>query len=236
MKLTKPLLASALAAFLLTGCYQEPGLVQDNSYDRTKTGALAGALTGAVIGYNTTGHNKGKRAAIGATLGALAGGAIGYSLDQQANEVARALGTGVENDPLVKLDPNRDIIVSKTSTYVHIMFRDDMMFATDSDQLQSNARYKVEKVARLLENYPQTVVGVAGFTDDRGSYEYNQRLSEKRARSVANILAVNGYPKIKGCSYDKAIAPNDSAVNRALNRRVEVYLYADRNNMSNPCY
>ena len=56
MKLTKPLLASTLAAFLLTGCYQEPGLVQDNSYDRTKTGALAGALTGAVIGYNTTGH------------------------------------------------------------------------------------------------------------------------------------------------------------------------------------
>ncbi|MGC9351274.1 MAG: OmpA family protein [Sulfurovum sp.] len=236
MKLAKPLLASALAAFLLTGCYKEPGLVQDNSYDRTKTGALAGAATGAIIGYNTKGHNKGKRAAIGAALGALAGGAIGYSMDQQANEVARALGTGVSNDPLAQLDPERDIVVSKTPTYVHIMFRDKMMFATDSANLQSNARYKVEKIARLLENYPQTVVGVAGFTDNRGSYAYNQRLSEKRARSVANILSVNGYPKIKGCSFDKALVPNDSAVNRALNRRVEVYLYADRNNMSNPCY
>ena len=236
MKLTKPLLASAVTLLMLSGCYKEPGLVEDQSYERTKTGALAGALTGAVIGYNTKGHDKGKRAVIGGLLGAAAGGAIGYSLDQQANEVARALGTGVSNDPLAKLDPNRDIIVSKTQTYVHIMFRDSMMFATDSANLQSSARYKVQKVARLLEGYPQTVVGVAGFTDDRGSYEYNQRLSERRAKSVANILAVNSYPKIKGCSYDKALVPNDSAQNRALNRRVEVYLYADRNRMSDPCY
>jgi outer membrane protein OmpA-like peptidoglycan-associated protein len=236
MKFTKPLLASTLALFMLTGCYNQPGLVQDSSYDRTKTGALAGAATGAMIGYNTKGHNKGQRAAIGAALGALAGGAIGYSLDQQANEVARALGTGVSNDPLAQLDPERDIVVSKTPTYVHIMFRDKMMFATDSANLQSSARYKVQKIAQLLERYPQTVVGVAGFTDNRGSYEYNQRLSERRARSVADILAVNGYPKIKGCSYDKALVPNDSAANRALNRRVEVYLYADRNNMSDPCY
>jgi len=236
MKCTKPLLASTLAAFLLTGCYNQPGLVQDNSYDRTKTGALAGATTGALIGYNTKGHNKGQRAAIGAALGALAGGAIGYSLDQQANEVARALGTGVSNDPLAQLDPKRDIIVSKTPTYVHIMFRDKMMFATDSAVLQPSARHKVQKIAQLLERYPQTVVGVAGFTDNRGSYEYNQRLSERRARSVADILAVNGYPKIKGCSYDKALVDNNSAANRALNRRVEVYLYADRNHMSNPCY
>ena len=235
MKLMKPLLVTSLAALLLTGCYKEPGLVQDNSYDRTKTGALAGALTGAVIGYNTKGNNKGQRAAIGAAIGALAGGAVGYSLDQQANEVARALGTGVNNDPLAKLDPNQDIIVSKTTNYVQIMFRDDMMFATNSAQLQPAARNKVNKVAQLLQNYPQTVVGVAGFTDNQGSYEYNKKLSLRRAQSVANILAVNSYPKVQGCSFDKAIAPNDSARNRALNRRVEVYLFADRNKMGNPC-
>lgn len=234
MKLVKPLIASTVAAFILTGCYNEPGLVQDNSYNRTKTGAATGAVAGALIGYNT-GHHSGKRAVIGGLLGALAGGAIGYSLDQQANEVARALGTGVNNDPLAALDPENDIIVSKTDTYVHIMFRDDMMFATNSSNLQPNAKYKVQKIAQLLQNYPQTVVGVAGFTDNRGSYEYNQGLSQKRAQSVANILAVNGYPKTKGCSYDKAIAPNNSAQNQALNRRVEVYLYGDRNQMTDPC-
>ena len=235
MKLSKSLIASTLAVFMLAGCYNQPGLVQDNSYDRTKTGAATGALAGALLGYNTKGHHKGRRALIGGLLGAAVGGGIGYSLDQQANDVAYALGTGVNNDPLATLDPNNTIIVSKHPNYVKIMFRDRMMFATDSARLQPSARNKVQRVGQLLANYPQTVVGVAGFTDNTGSYEYNQRLSQRRAQTVGNLLAVNGRPFIKGCSYEKPIAPNNSARNKALNRRVEVYLYADQNNMTDPC-
>jgi len=235
MKMLKPMIAATVASFMLGGCYNQPGLVEDSSYDRTKTGAATGAIAGALLGYNTKGHHKGQRALIGGLLGAAAGGAIGYSMDQQANEMARALGTGVNNDPLAALDPNRDIIVSKTPNYVKLMFRDRMMFATGSSTLQSRAKAKVNKVAQLLRNYPQTVVGVAGFTDNQGSYAYNQGLSERRARTVANLLAGNGYPAVKGCSYDKAIAPNDTASNKALNRRVEVYLYPNRNVMSDPC-
>jgi len=234
MKLTKPILAATAAAFMLGGCYNQPGLVEDQSYNRTKTGVAAGALAGSMIGYNTGKHDA-KSAIIGGLLGAAVGGAIGYNMDQQANEVARALGTGVNNDPLAALDPRRDIIVSKFNDHVKIIFRDRMMFATGSSNLQSNARNKVNKVAQVLQNYPQTVVGVAGFTDDVGSYEYNLGLSQRRAATVSNMLAVNGRPYTKGCSYDKAIAPNDSATNRALNRRVEVYLYADRNRMTDPC-
>lgn len=235
MKMLKPMLAATVAAFILGGCYNQPGLVEDSSYDRTKTGALAGALTGALIGYNTKGHHKGQRAAIGALAGAALGGGAGYLMDKQANEIAQALGTGVNNDPLAALDPNRTIIVSKTPNYVKLMFRDSMMFATNSSTLQPSARRKVNTVARLLRNYPQTVVGVAGFTDNRGSYEYNAKLSRQRALTVGNLLAVNGRPAIKGCSYSKAIAPNDTAANRALNRRVEVYLFQDRRLMSDPC-
>jgi len=234
MKLTKPILTATVAAFMLGGCYNQPGLVQDESYNRTKTGAATGALAGAAIGYNT-GSRDSKSAIIGGLLGAALGGAVGYNMDQQANEVARALGTGVSNDPLAALDPNRDIIVSKTNNYVKIVFRDRMMFATASSRLQSSARTKVQKVGQVLANYPQTIVGVAGFTDTVGSYSYNLDLSKRRASSVSNLLTVNGRPFTKGCSYNKAIAPNDSAKNRALNRRVEVYLYADRNRMSDPC-
>jgi outer membrane protein OmpA-like peptidoglycan-associated protein len=234
MKLTKPILAATVAALMLGGCYKQPGLVEDTSYDRTKTGVATGAVAGSVIGYNVGGHDS-KSAIIGGLLGAALGGAVGYNMDQQANEVARALGTGVNNDPLAALDPNRDIIVSKTNNYVKIMFRDRMMFATDSSRLQPSARAKVQKVGHVLANYPQTVVGVAGFTDNVGSYDYNLGLSQRRASSVSNLLAVNGRPYTKGCSYNKAIVPNDSARNRALNRRVEVYLYADRNRMTDPC-
>ncbi len=235
MKLHKTLIASSMALFMLAGCYNQPGLVEDGSYDRTKTGAATGAIAGALIGYNTKGHHKGQRALIGGLLGAAVGGGIGYSMDEQANSIARALGTGVNNDPLAALDPNNNIIVSKHPNYVKIMFRDRMMFATDSARLQPSARYKVQKVGQLLTNYPQTVVGVAGFTDNTGSYEYNQRLSQRRAETVASFLSVNGRPYTKGCSYSKAIAPNNSERNKALNRRVEVYLYADRNNMTDPC-
>lgn len=234
MKLTKPILAATVAALMLGGCYNQPGLVQDESYNRTKTGAATGALAGAAIGYNT-GSRDSTSAIIGGLLGAALGGAVGYSMDQQANEVARALGTGVSNDPLAALDPNREIVVSKTNNYVKIMFRDRMMFASGSSNLQSSARTKVQKVGQVLANYPQTVVGVAGFTDNVGSYSYNLDLSKRRASSVSNLLTVNGRPFTKGCSYNKAIAPNDSAKNRALNRRVEVYMYADSKKMSDPC-
>jgi len=234
MKLLKPIVAASVAAFMLGGCYNQPGLVQDESYNRTKTGAATGALAGAAIGYNT-GSRDAKSAIIGGLLGAALGGAVGYNMDQQANEIARALGTGVNNDPLAALDPNNNIIVSKANNYVKIMFRDRMMFATGSSKLQSSARTKVQKVGQLLANYPQTVVGVAGFTDNVGSYSYNLDLSKRRASSVSNLLTVNGRPFTKGCSYNKAIAPNDSAKNRALNRRVEVYMYADSKKMSDPC-
>ena len=114
IKLLKPILASTVAVFMLGGCYNQPGLVQDESYDRTKTGAATGAVAGAMIGYNTGSRNA-TSAIIGGLLGAAAGGAIGYSMDNQANEIARALGTGVNNDPLAALDPNNDLIVSKTN-------------------------------------------------------------------------------------------------------------------------
>jgi len=234
IKLKKGLIASSVALFMLAGCYNQPGLVEDGSYNRTKTGAATGAVAGAMIGYNT-GKRDAKSAIIGGLLGAALGGAVGYSMDEQANAMARALGTGVNNDPLAALDPNNTIIVSKHPNYVKIMFRDRMMFATDSAQLQPSARAKVQKIGRLLANYPQTVVGVAGFTDNSGSYDYNQRLSQRRADTVANLLTINGRPFTKGCSFNKAIAPNNSARNKALNRRVEVYLYADRNNMTDPC-
>ena len=84
MKLTKPILAATVAAFMLGGCYNQPGLVQDESYNRTKTGVATGALAGSVIGYNTGNHDA-KSAVIGGLLGAALGGAVGYSMDQQAN-------------------------------------------------------------------------------------------------------------------------------------------------------
>lgn len=236
----KPLFASTLTLVLMAGCVNQ-GLVQeDDPYNRTKTGALVGAIGGAVVGA-TTGHgstDRRQRALVGAALGGLLGAGIGYSLDQQANEIARALGTGVNNDPLAAIDPENDIVVSKTNTYVKIMFRDDMMFAVNSTKLQPSAKTKVAKIGQLLLNYPQTIVQIAGHTDNDGSYTYNQSLSENRAASVADTLGKSGIQNVvatAGCSYSNELVPNTSRKNKALNRRVEVYLYGNQNHMINPC-
>ena len=96
MKLTKPILTATVAAFMLGGCYNQPGLVQDESYDRTKTGAATGALAGAMIGYNTGSRNA-TSAIVGGLLGAAAGGAIGYSMDNQAtiDAIKRLANVGI---------------------------------------------------------------------------------------------------------------------------------------------
>ncbi len=234
MKYIKSIALVTVATFAFSGCTSN-GLVATNNYTKTKIGAVAGAIAGAVTGYNTKGHHKGRRAVIGAIAGGAIGAGAGYALDKQANEIANALGTHVNNDPLATLDPNRNIIVSKTDTYVKIMFRDRMMFATGSAQLQPAAANKVSIVSRLLQNYPQTVASVAGHTDNTGSYQLNQRLSRDRASTVASRLGTAQPAQIYGCAYNKPIVPNNSVSNKALNRRVEVYLYADANNMVNPC-
>ncbi len=235
----KKLIALGVVTLILGGCTTtQPGLVS-NDNENTKKGSIIGAITGAVVGLTQSSKkNRTRNTILGAIGGGAAGALIGYSLDKQANEVADALGTRVDNDPLSQIDPNRTLIVSKGEGYVKIMFRDKMMFPTNSDNLTTTARYKVGKVGELLRRYPQTVVGIAGFTDNRGSYEYNQRLSTRRAQAVANVLRSKGIQNsisIQGCSYNKPLAPNTTPENMALNRRVEVYLYRGEEARINPC-
>ena len=228
-KILRSVMAISLTATIFSGCASTG---TSNTTDGLVGGAAVGALAGQLIGGNT------QSTLIGAAVGAAAGGLIGYSLDEQANNIARSLGTGVNNDPLAYLDPNNDLIVSNNGKYVKIMFRDRMMFPTGSSRLTNTASYKVAKVGRILREYPQTIVQVAGYTDDRGGYNYNYNLSQKRAKSVSNRLyseGINNPSYTTGCSYNKALVSNNSERNMALNRRVEIYLYPNNDVRVNPC-
>ncbi len=205
---------------------------------KTQSGALIGGILGAVIGASTKGSNKGKRAVIGGAIGAAIGGGIGYSMDQQAKEVADKLNTNVNNNPNAALNPDNDLIVSNTDKYVKIMLRDSMVFETNSATPTQEASRKIAKISDVLKNYPDTIVQVVGFTDSRGSFEYNQKLSEQRASNVGNTIYNSGIKNqifSKGCSYNKPIAPNTTKDNMALNRRVEIYLYANQEAIVDAC-
>jgi len=239
-KTIKPLIASVVASVMLVGCGStQQGLIGSNDNSNAKLGGIIGAVGGAVIGA-TQGKKKHrtKNAVIGAIGGGAAGALIGYSIDRQANEVANALGTHVDNDPLATIDPNKTLIVSKGENFVKIIFRDKMMFPSNSAQITSSARSKVNRVGALLQQYPQTVVRVAGFTDNRGSYSYNQKLSQRRAQSVATILqqqAGENQISSQGCSFSKPLVPNNTKENMAMNRRVEIYLFKGAQAQVDPC-
>ncbi len=229
VKMWRSVAIISVTAAILTGCASTG---TSNTTDGVVGGAAVGALAGQLIGGNT------QSTLVGAAIGSAAGGLIGYSLDQQANDIARSLGTGVNNDPLAYLDPNQDLIVSNNGRYVKIMFRDRMMFPTNSSNLTSGASYKVGKVGRILQQYPETIVQVAGYTDDRGGYNYNYNLSKNRARNVSNRLyreGINNPSYTTGCSYNKALMPNNSSRNMALNRRVEIYFYPNNDVRVDPC-
>jgi len=234
----KTILSTALAATLLTGCASSNTNQTINDNQRAIIGTTVGAIAGAVLGNNVGGGSKSRNRVIGAVAGAAIGGYIGYRMDQQAKEVADSLNTTVNNDPNAVLDPSQDLIVSHTDNYVKIMFRDDMMFETNSALPTTSASAKIAKVGSVLQKYPNTIVQVVGHTDSRGSYTYNKTLSEKRASNVGNTIFNSGVKNqifSKGCSFDKPVAPNSNATNMALNRRVEIFLYPNEQSVIDVC-
>ncbi len=226
-----------LITSLFAGCARQINHTRGNA-SNTQTGAIIGTILGAVIGASTKGKSKGKRVLLGGAIGAAIGGGIGYTMDQQAKEMADKLNTNVNNNPNAALNPNNDLIVSNTDKYVKIMLRDAMVFETNSAVPTKEASKKIENISDVLKNYPNTIVQVVGFTDSRGSYKYNQNLSERRASNVGTTIfnsGINNNIFSKGCSYNKPIAPNTSKENMALNRRVEIYLYSNQNEVLDAC-
>ena len=235
---TKFLLSSALIATMISGCAQKTG---NETYDQNQNaiiGTTLGAIAGVVLGNNVGGGSKSRNKVIGAVAGAAIGGAIGYSMDAQAKEVAQSLNTNVNNNPNAALDPNQDLIVSNTDNYVKIMFRDDMMFETNSANPTPRASSKIAKINGVLQKYPNTLVQVVGHTDSRGTHAYNANLSNQRATNVGNIIFNSGVQNqifSRGCSFDKPVALNNSDANMGLNRRVEVYLYPNQESVLDVC-
>jgi outer membrane protein OmpA-like peptidoglycan-associated protein len=241
-KLLKPIFASAITALILGGCVSGgvPTIKNaDGTSNRAGTGAVIGGLLGAVVGGSTVNHS-GKRVAIGGALGAAVGAAIGYSLDQQAQEVAQTLNTNVNNSPTAEQNSNNQLVVSNTDKFVKIMFRDPMMFRTNESVPTASAQAEIRQMIPALQKpaYANMIIQTVGHTDNRGSFEHNQALSEARASSVGQTLQSGGITNSlfsKGCSYLKPVVPNNNPTNMALNRRVEIYLYPNEASVIDPC-
>ena len=103
-----------------------------------------------------------------------------------------------------------------------------MTFATGSPDINAGFYDVLNSVAIVLKEYEKTTVDVIGHTDSVGSEDYNQRLSEARARSVAEYLSSQGTMParllIAGMGEAQPIASNATPEGRAQNRRVNLQI------------
>ena len=101
-------------------------------------------------------------------------------------------------------------------------------FASGSSSVESKFYPVLDSLVVVLDEFNRTYIDIIGHTDSKGSKEYNQRLSEKRAKSVARYLESNAVKrervKADGMGEDDPIATNDTREGRAMNRRVEIKL------------
>ncbi len=102
----------------------------------------------------------------------------------------------------------------------------NIFFEFDKADLLPESRPELDRLVKLMSTYPAMKISVEGHTDSVGTYEYNMKLSGKRAEAVVNYLLASGVSKERisseGFGYTRPIAPNDTPEGRALNRRVEI--------------
>jgi outer membrane protein OmpA-like peptidoglycan-associated protein len=103
-----------------------------------------------------------------------------------------------------------------------------VLFRSGKAALLSSAEVKLSQVAEALLSVPVRNLSVEGYTDSRGTENYNLDLSQRRAEAVRDYLVLKGYPTDHIVAHGKGksspIADNASAEGRANNRRVEIVI------------
>lgn len=203
------------SAVICGGCETFDAYTGEEKTSNATKGALIGAAAGAVVGLvsGDDAVERRKRALIGAGVGALAGGSIGYYQDRQEAALRAELqGTGVS--------------VTRIGDNITLNMPGNVTFATDSADLSPGFFQVLDSVSKVLKEFDQTVVEVAGHTDSTGSEAYNQELSQRRASSVSQYLQSRQIANERlislGMGELRPVADNSSAAGRQANRRVEI--------------
>ena len=115
-----------------------------------------------------------------------------------------------------------------TETEITIPLPGAILFDFDSAAIRPDAARTLADVKAIVESYSGRPVRIEGHTDSVASDEYNQRLSEQRAKSVGSWLISNGVASSRvataGLGETKPVASNDTAAGRQQNRRVEIVI------------
>ncbi len=175
-------------------------------------GAAAGALIGQAIGRDTQGTLIG--AAIGTAVGGLAGAGVGKMMDNQERDMRAALASSEAAN------------VTRQGDMLAISLKGDVTFDTNSTVIRPGLYSEIDRIAGVLQQYPDTVIRIEGHTDSVGSESYNQDLSRRRAEAVRELFVQRGISptRMETMAFGESmpIASNDNEAGRSRNRRVEI--------------
>ncbi|WP_244158668.1 OmpA family protein [Caballeronia fortuita] len=122
------------------------------------------------------------------------------------------------------------IEVTQIKDGVQVRLPDRVLFDFDKADLRSNSGAAIQRAVVLLKRSQKPVI-VEGHTDNTGTHEYNQALSENRANTVAGALEQRGIAasriKTKGFAYDRPTASNGTPEGQAKNRRTEIVVIGE---------
>jgi outer membrane protein OmpA-like peptidoglycan-associated protein len=207
-KISILLLSAALLSTLIMGC------AWSNKIKGGAIGAGAGGVAGGLIGHAA--GNTALGAILGAAVGGTAGVLIGNTMDKRAEEIRRDI---------------KNAKIERVGEGIKITFDSGILFQTNSSELQPSVMTSIESLAKILNKYPDTNILIEGDTDNTGTEEYNQKLSERRAQAVSDYTKRLGVAGSRistvGLGESNPIASNDTDYGRQQNRRVEVAIFAN---------
>jgi len=215
-RLTVLILIAAFAA-VSTGCATDEYGNRRPMTDAQK-GAIIGAIGGAAVGAIGNKSNRNRGAIIGAIGGGIAGAAVGSYMDSQKKDFEKVLASEVKaGDIAIQKVGQNDLLITMTA---------QTAFDFDSTVIKPGFYTTMDKVANVLVRYGKTQLTIVGHTDNVGTEQYNQTLSERRAKSVNDYL-INKGVLIQRLAYvgrgeTAPRASNATEEGRRLNRRVEI--------------
>ena len=214
----KQFIASLLIALLAVpvAFAADPATARDKTIKGAAIGGVAGAIAGAIIHNNRGSGNAKRGAVVGGVVGAATGAIVGAMMDRQERELRQ-----IEGIDVARTDEDE----------LKVTVRNEILFDFNSASLRSSSRDELREMADVFEKYGDTTIVVAGHTDSVGSTAYNDRLSDRRADTVAGYLEDYGVrgSRIDAVGYGESRpkATNSTASGRQQNRRVELYIRAN---------
>ena len=121
-----------------------------------------------------------------------------------------------------------DLSVEQRDGKIYVSLSQKLLFAKGSDNIDTNGKNAVAKIAEVLKDRDDLNIVVEGHTDVDGDPNFNWDLSTKRATSVVKLLQQSGvnpdHLTASGRGFYEPIAKNDSEENKQKNRRTEIIL------------